>query len=712
MGFSYETSYAPTSTITALTFGSTITALEIATGATTNTNSSLSITQSDSTVNNMSGTKGFLGTAGPYYSDTNGATGYMSYVFEVSQSVINFTITRSVDSISINSAGGGLSTTHIRVIGSTDGTFMTSDRILLGGTDLSTTASTSRTFVSRTTSSTDSLGASATFSTTSSGQTTASGTASQFFNGRIFSWTHTTDSSAVTFTQTITTTSSSTYQVPTSTAGFVSTLVSSVTGITSTTTSTSTSSVISYSTTSRSNPVLWDTIYSADTTVWAWKTTTTGGGGVITVVATTVTLSTFKQGAFGRALSTWTPVSVTFTSSQSNGGASVATTSWAETFISPVTQSSTFPGRTTTFSTYETGQPTYDSAMIPLTTKVTVTRNFTTTTQISLTYHTLSTDTFVKTASASATELTFVQTYSDEMTSLNTVGNTFTFTTTFTAGSYPTSNEPEFYSFSATTTTSASNATAQSTISIVRSSGISRTLLARQESSVGGNSTYELNQVRINSSSANPPSFLQPAVTGGFQVWGLESIGGTYGTNISLAGVAAFPIGTFGEIFTRIALPLMDNSTSAFSIGTTAYTSLWVNSLSQVQFTVQTGAATSDTAASTATLQVMNPTTDAPTDDKSSFNTNRTTIGGYGWKRSSTDATTLTASQGIHSYTSYDSTLGSTASTTSWSPTSSTALIEHANALNIETVPRVAVVWSDATNKNPLLTTYSAFPVT
>ncbi len=577
------------------------------------------------------------------------------------------------------------------------------DQYFTGGS--SETAFTQRTFQSRTDISYENTsGGVATVTTTFSGETTARETTS-FVNDRTYWYSNTTVSTTANTTATVTTTSNQSYTFVSGTTGPATTSASSTWLVTTTQTLATTTGVTSYSSASFSKYVIIDTVVQCGSNDWGWlSTVTTDSAGQVSEVASSFTGDiTVPQRAVGLPL-TWTPVTVTYTASTNNTGSSGLTTSWQDVFLTRVSTTANFTLRTTQSETYTIGASTNGPNFAPLTTQVTVSVTFTTTTLSNFTFHNTTTTAFGATTNQpiSYSAVLFSCPWTITLTTTRTGFDVPTYTTTAAGGSVWDTNNPDQLNSTVSLTQSFSNATISTFRTGYTEAGVTLTGNShrRFDQTAEHNGTYDIMHYRFSSVSANPPSYIAPAIAGGFQAWGSEGRGSSYYKNLDGGGI---PILSFGHIYPNVIVPLMDQESRAYTEGTVTATTRWDQTANNVLLTQQTGTHTSETAASTITISATGSIA-----MRDSLFTGRSTIGGFGWNTSHTSV--LSASQGIHRYTLNDAAGGSTVGFISWSPAASTFGVTDGNAIALETVPKANIFSSQySTNYSPVMI-FSAFP--
>lgn len=701
MAWSYEVTRAPTSTVTELSYGYTITTSQSASVTSSNTISQQTINSSHSYSEGETGSKCCFGTGGAsftYLAGTDTLTAFETWQIRTESVTRGSHATQTFQQASAYTAGTSSFTAYFTFSLETHISYSSSNRYFAGeATDGVTEFTSYSSFVLRTFSTVDHTGGTTT--STSSTAFTSSSSASYGRTPRTYQYVGTTVTDTVTITNTVTTGFLSTYTQVTSTTGPTTTTFTDTTAATTTTTETTTTTSVGTSMSTNDKVALYDLIFHADSMDWAWETTTSGND-MIPALATEVNDTTFSQRAVGVTRPAEPATTATFTWSRANGVLSSANTTFSDSYWFADTTTATFAIRTTSSSTYAIGAATTSSNQISLTTEVTLTRFFTTTTQTTYTFHTTSLFTDTNTSSVILSLCTYYYTYSDTLTSTRT-DEPITFTTTYLAGSYVQSwlVGARASSYTSQQTTTSSGGTT------VAAGGTSYANL--DFSNLNDNYADSSIDNRAFISSTQAPatiSFLKDDVAGGFQPWSATAFGGNYGTNLSVAGFQV-PVLSFGHIYPNIIVPLMDGETRAFTQGTTTATTQYVSSADEVRITQQTGIDTSDTAASTLTISSIGTIDNS----QSSINSVSSTIGGFGWKRATSDSSFLSCEYGVHSYTSMDSTLGTTRSTTSWGPVHSLA---HGNAMNFESVPAINIQPTYSVTRHGFVTVLPAFPST
>lgn len=196
-------------------------------------------------------------------------------------------------------------------------------------------------------------------------------------------------------------------------------------------------------------------------------------------------------------------------------------------------------------------------------------------------------------------------------------------------------------------------------------------------------------------------SFVNDAVIGGFQPWSSAGPGKNYGSNLD-AGFQ-FPIRSFAEIYPGIIVPVFNQTTEEFTIGTVTATTQYVSSAGAVFITQKIDS----TATSTTTASAVISSVGTIDTELKSFNSTASTIGGYGWNQNSTYGSEISCSRGVHSFTSLNSSLGVSLGTTTWS---APHFIFRKNAMNFESLPDFNIVATDRVSKQVFVTIFPAFP--
>jgi hypothetical protein len=543
---------------------------------------------------------------------------------------------------------------------------------------------------------------------------------------RTYQYTSGTEQKDETGTQTVTTTSTANYTVPTTTAATETTRVgSSVLNTTRATTTratlqanvlttetiTATTALRSFKSGTFDRPCLIETIFRAETTDWAWQTTATGDAEVSSI-ATTVSDTTFSQNAKGKEVPP--PRGAVVTESVLNG-VSQAMVTWTDTYATRGTSSRKFTYRTTSSSSYTVGGPTTGGSL-PFTGQHTLSVTYTTESDVGTrTFHTTATTSSTQRVPAWHDEVSYWRTYSGSLTSTRT-GFDPTFTTTYFYGSLRMTELPDEFRGQSYESFSDSRAGTGDTLAVsggfTRESTLAYTQIGMDRYDEGQNVlSRNLNQNALQVITATPPSFMEPAIGGGYQVYNSAGVGQPYGSNITLStplrGVG------LGQIFTKVMVPILDQATRAYVVDGNSYTSKYDGEANIISFTrkstANTGAFGSTVVSATFTeslaLNGVIPATQV------SLLENKNTIGGYGWKRDATDSSHLTAAEGIHRYTSYNAALGSTVSTMRWRTSAENRTISNGNAINIEPAPLVSLAPSRAlTTATPPVLVFPAFP--
>jgi hypothetical protein len=688
MAWEYQITRLATSTVTSTTWAASGTSSG-STSQMTSAGTVRSVTNlaSSGGTEGSSGTTAFLGTGSGRFSVSNTAG---TTTFWQSWQIETWTSSRTASSTSSALATVGTTRT---VLTGTGGTKRESSYVTLYGVTLVTetgvdgfftdgffrTALTLQTFATRTEISfEDATGGIATVTNTFSGQTTEQ---FSFSNNSTRTWSYNSGTASTTAntTATVTTTSNKSYTFVASTTGPGTTTASSTYLVTTSQTLATTTSSRSYVEGTFNVYRVLDSVIHCDSSDWGWSSTvTTDSEGQISNIAASFTGDiTIPMRAIGLPL-TWTPVSESYSSSVGVGGVSAgATTSWQDTFLTTQSTTANFTLRTTQLETYTIGAGTSASNLAPLTSQTTISRTITTTTNSVFTFHITTTTAFGVSSNQPGwkSAVLFSYLWTITLSSTRTGFDVPTYTTTAAGGAVYGTNDADTLNSTASTTSSASNATI-TTHGTTRNE-VGKTLSGNPDrdwtdQTAGHEGTYDRMNFAWSAVSATPPSFVAAAIAGGFQAWGSEGRGQSYYQNLAGGGI---PILSFGHIYPNIRVPLMDNLTRAFTAGTITATSQYVESANHVLLTQQTGTHTSETVASTVTHTIV-----------------------------------ITASQGIHRYTLMDSAGATSTGFISWNATNSTFTIPYAHALAIETVAKGKIYRTQMTTDISPVSIFSAFP--
>ena len=682
MAWSYETTRSPTATLSEFTFGVSKSASYFSTNTGVAGLTSSTFNEFANTSESASGSKAFMGTAGADFIFTYGTDTYTfwsTWAFSTSFETGATTVIRNRSYTSIYRLISTQTSYLTQFVSSELGTIenrLISNKYNAGGsTDGSSYNDTFFLYTNRTWITAFPSGTTtATLYSTGGNTSTASnsrGTAQYNYYGG-------TSADAITATATVTTNSISTYTQVTSAFGPSTTSFSSSASIVTSSTETQISSSIGYLTSSVDRLVLYDLVFEPDSTDWAWETTTSGNG-IISDLATTVGNSTFSQRAFGITIPPEPSFTAIFTT---------ALTTLSDTYWYYGWDGSTYELSTTETYEYTIGSPTNAAGFISLTNQSTITLvraiSFSTSFDWQTTYSTTSPNIL----SEHQTNFTYLDTYQD---SLTTSLSLYPFTTTTTyvqASTYGTYSvgviEGSF-----------------STLNSYGSFGSTYRNVERPNTNSNAGTFIDNGAFLMSSFAPDTISFVNDAVIGGFQPWSSAGPGKNYGSNLD-AGFQ-FPIRSFAEIYPGIIVPVFNQTTEEFTIGTVTATTQYVSSAGAVFITQKIDS----TATSTTTASAVISSVGTIDTELKSFNSTASTIGGYGWNQNSTYGSEISCSRGVHSFTSLNSSLGVSLGTTTWS---APHFIFRKNAMNFESLPDFNIVATDRVSKQVFVTIFPAFP--
>lgn len=522
-----------------------------------------------------------------------------------------------------------------------------------------------------------------------------------------YNYTTTTSTTATTDTVTTGTTTSYTFPTATTTAGTFSTYSS----YTQTTTRTiaATDTYTTYASTTAAFPFIRDTILEVGTNDWVWvaKSVTSTSPNVTdlasSVTAGTYTLSpTFTTSGVG-VFSQWSTTHTGTVAATSTGN--VGFTSWQATSSVNLTSTVT----TTSSSTYLLAGPTSVADTLSLSQNTsTVSVSYVTTTNTTFSF--FSSITRTTTGSFFNVPTAVIPTYVST--------STFTYNTTDTGGLFSTSftyTIPRQYQFFLTseswTYSDASNTSATSAGTVGFPTGSlssSYTTLFAQlasftptfttTSTIAGPLTVTVTKTSFTHSLQEP--FAQPGFQAGSSLG--SSASSSVGTNVTAAIALPQHYAVSSVINGGPMTPVWATDQQAFGTLTTYGDSSTAWSITS---TATTGIPTSTTTA----LPVAFGTAGAVSQSNTAVRVGPSTIGGNGWNTTYTTNVSVTGNTGLHRYTSFDSTGGSTLSTQNWSVSHSFS-VPPGNQVVVEALPVYALGFNTQNFKTFSSIRLAAFP--